>query len=460
MLSRAICFSLAVAASSLAAATLRADAVLEWNTTLRQAVQANATHTNPGWSTRAMAMTNGAMYDVFMAFDRTHVPFKHAAQAPAGASQEAAVAQAAYQTLLCSYPGEQSLLDAALASRLGAIPAGAEKEAGIAFGNQVAQTYVDWRTNDNAEVVYPYTVGTEPGEWRPDPLHPEQAAWGPGWGAVMPFAIDNTAQFPLDSPPALDSAEYAAAFNQVKELGGLHSETRTADQTDMAIFWAYDRQAMGPPPVLFNRNLQDIAEQQGNSERDNARLFAFASVAMADAATAAWDAKFNDNYWRPITAIREADTDGNPDTAADVDWKPLGAPGDDPDDWQDDFTPPFPAWPSGHASMGGALYEALRTFYGTDDMSYVLNSAEAMPSGLSTRSFDSFSEAEWENAMSRVYMGVHWIFDAEDGVVLGNQIAGWVATNHFQAVPEPSLTILLASATVRLAWGRKRLAVR
>jgi hypothetical protein len=433
-------------------ATMRADEILDWNATIRQVIQANADHANPGWSTRSMAMANGAMYDVMMGFDRTHQPFKHSALAPAGASQQAALAQAAYQTLMFAYPGEQPLLDMAIAAKLDAIPDGAAKTAGIAYGNQAAQTYIDWRTGDNADATQPYTPGTNPGEWRPDPLHPGQSAWGPGWGTVAPFAINGMNQFPMDPPPALDSLEYATAYNQVKELGAVNSAMRTADQTDIGIFWAYDRPAMGPPPVLFDRNLHDIAVTMGNTEAENARLFTLASVAMADAATAAWDAKFTDNLWRPITAIREGDTDGNAETTADVDWKPLGAPGNDPNDWSDDFTPPFPAWPSGHASMGGALFEALRDFYGTDDVDYVLNSAEAMPSGVNTRSFNSFSQAEWENGMSRVYLGVHWVFDAEDGIQLGNDIADWVGANMFQAVPEPGgatlLTIALAAATL------------
>jgi len=434
----------------------RADAILDWNATIRQVIQANADHANPGWSTRAMAITNGAMYDVLMGFDRTHQPFKHSALAPAGASQQAAVAQAAYQSLMFSYPGQQPILDAAIATALGAIPDGPAKTAGIAYGNQAAQTYIDWRTGDNADVVLPYTPGTDPGEWRPDPLHPNQSAWGPAWGTLKPYIVNSSDQFPMDPPPALDSAEYAAAFNQVKELGALNSATRTADQTDMAIFWAYDRQAMGPPPVLLDRNLADIAMTTGNTEAENARLFAMASVAMADAATAAWDAKFEDNYWRPITAIREAATDGNAATEAAVDWKPLGAPGVDPNDWSDDFTPPFPAWPSGHATMGGALFEVLRDFYGTDNVNYVLHSAEEMPSGLETRSFTSFTQAEWENGMSRVYMGVHWIFDAEDGIKLGNDIADWVVGNAFQSIPEPTAVGLLATALIAVTFSRRR----
>ncbi|MBL9164982.1 MAG: phosphatase PAP2 family protein [Planctomycetaceae bacterium] len=453
---RQLSSTIAAFACILAAAATHADEILDWNATIRAVVQQNASHANPGWSTRAMAITNSAMYDVLMGFERTHQPFKHTTLAPAEASQQAAVAQAAYQTLMFSYPGEQPLLDAAIAAKLNAIPDGPAKTAGIAYGNQTAQTYIDWRTGDNADAVVPYTPGTNPGEWRPDPLHPNQSAWGPAWGTLKPFIVNSSDQFPMDPPPALDSQEYADAFNQVKELGALNSATRTADQTDIAIFWAYDRQAMGPPPVLFDRNLQDIALAMGNTERENARLFAMASVAMADAATAAWDAKFEDNYWRPVTAIRAGSADGNDATEGDPDWKPLGAPGNDPNDWSDDFTPPFPAWPSGHATMGGALYEVLRDFYGTDDVNFVLNSAESMPSGNTTRSFTSFSQAESENGMSRVYMGVHWIFDAEDGIQLGNDIADWVGANAFQAVPEPAAAGLLTIALVAATLSRRR----
>lgn len=154
-----------------------------------------------------------------------------------------------------------------------------------------------------------------------------------------------------------------------------------AHQTDIAIFWAYDRQAMGPPPVLFDRNLQDVAMTMGNAEPENARLFAMASVAMADAATAAWDAKFEDNYWRPHHGDsrrrhrRQRRHSGRPRLEAARVW------GNDVNDWSDDFTPPFPAWPSGHATMGGALFEVLRDFSRTDNVNYVLNSAESMPSG-------------------------------------------------------------------------------
>ena len=189
----------------------------------------------------------------------------------------------------------------------------------------------------------------------------------------------------------------------------LNSTTRTPDQTQTAIFWAYDRAGMGPPPVVFNQAVSEIATQHSNTTADNARLFAMTMVAQADASIAAWNSKFVADFWRPITAIREGDTDGNPLTEADTNWIPLGAPGAGS---VPDFTPPFPAYVSGHATFGGAVFTTLANFYGTDDFDFTLTSGE-MP-GI-TRSFHSFSQASEENGRSRVYMGVHWNFDDVEG---------------------------------------------
>jgi hypothetical protein len=257
----------------------------------------------------------------------------------------------------------------------------------------------------------------------------------------------------------MTSQAYTDAYNQVKEKGVRLNSTRTQDETDMAIFWAYDRATMGPPPVLFSRNLEEISQQMTNDAEANARLFAMASVAMADAAIASWDIKFEDDFWRPITAIRAGDTDGNPNTAPDPTWVPLGAPGPDPNDWQDDFTPPFPAYTSGHATMGAASYEVLRQFYGTDAANFTLSSQE-MPAGNEMRDFTSFSQAELENAMSRVYLGVHWVFDATDGISLGNDIGVWVVDNHFQAIPEPGCLSLLGVFGLGCTWLLRRRPVR
>jgi hypothetical protein len=459
-----------------------ADVVTDWNATMRNVLQSDGARpvhqANPGWSTRSIAMVNTAIYDVYQSFDRTHQPFLVDTRALPNTSLDAAVHQAAYEVLRNAYPGEQSLLDAAYNARMALIPNGVNKTNGINLGQMIGQACITNRTGDNSSVTTPYTPGTQPGQWRPDPFNPGQSAWGPGWGTVKTFGIPNTADFINAIPPipAMNTQAYADAYNMVKQYGVLNSAARTAEQTEIGLFWAYDRPAMGPPPVLFVRNLEEIAAQAGNTPAQNARLFAIASVAQADAAMAAWDAKFRYNLWRPVAGIHEADADGNPNTVADPTWRPLGAPGNDPNSINDDFTPPFPAWTSGHATMGGAWFKSIELFYGTNsfdqidgilgnDPVYTLTSEEV--GGGDSRDFTTFTQSgllgpglenspEGENGMSRIYLGVHWIFDQTDGIALGNNIATYVAANHFQAVPEPGTLALAAVAILLVGWRRLR----
>ena len=474
--------------SSAVASSARADVVTDWNITLNDAIIATPSKHNPGLSTRGMALMNGAIYDVFQAIDRTHAPFKVNTFAP-GALLDAAVAQAAYRTISNCYGEQQATLDTVLANRLGAIADSAEKTAGINLGNLVAQQYIDAHANDGHNVTGVYTPTNAPGHWSQDPLHSPQTPFGPAWGAVTPWAIPNSDHFDAGiGLPSLLSQDYTDAFNMVKDYGALNSAVRTADQTEMGLFWAYDRPNIqplqpghqpgyGPPPVLFIENLMDIADQTGNTPAENARLFAMASVAQADAAIAAWDVKFEYDFWRPITAIRGIPADdGNPLTTEDPNWAPLGAPGSDPNSSADDFTPPFPAYTSGHATMGGAIFKSLELFYGTNvfdeidgipgnDLEYTLDSNEAGSGG--TRSFDKFTQTvtlnigtenspEGENAMSRVYLGIHWPFDQFDGITLGNSVAQYVANNYFQAVPEPSALSLAVFALLGGSSLRRR----
>jgi hypothetical protein len=486
----------------------RADVVLDWNATFRNVAQTDGilntpALANPGWCTRTTAMMNGAMYDAFQAVSRTHLPFLVDTSA-AGASREAAAAQAAYEIILDCYPLQQSILDNALTGPSGTltmIPDGPAKTAGISLGHQIAQAYMAARAGDGAGISLPYMPPTGVGKWETDPWNPGQVAWGPQYGSVPTFAVRDSNSLPnandlinaLPNPPAIDSPEYTAAYSQVINYGALSvygaadtPTSRTPDQEAMGLFWAYDRPSMGPPPVLFIRNLEEIAAAIGNSPEQNARLFALASVSLADAAIASWDTKFTQNYWRPVTAIQQAgaggagDADGNPDTVQDLDWKPLGAPGGTPGSDTDDFTPPFPSWTSGHATMGGALFKAIELFYGTnsfamadastgmdsDTAMYALTSEEA-GSGFS-RNFSSFTQTgildvgtenspEGENGMSRIYLGIHWIFDQRDGITLGNSVASFVFANNFQAIPEPSavgLAIVGFAATYSLTRRR------
>jgi hypothetical protein len=445
--SRVLLFSLVWIATVVARGD---DVVLQWNAAMREAMRLDRTATNPGWSSRAMAMVNGAIYDSFMAIDHTHTPFLVDTTAPGDASRDAAAAQAAYRILNAAYPGQATLFDSTRTATLSAIPDGPAKTAGLSLGDLVAGQYLSARANDGASASVQYLPSSGPGHWRPDPMNPGQQAWGPGWGQVQPFTLTNSRQFQSPPAPSMTSQQYADAFNEVKSLGALNSTTRTADQTEMAIFWAYDRAGMGPPPRLFNQAVSEIATQRGNSVTENARLFAMSMVAQVDAGIAAWDSKFVDDYWRPITGIREADTDGNPLTEADLNWVPLGAPGAGE---VPDFTPPFPAYVSGHATFGAAVFGSLAEFYGTDDVSFTLSSGE-MP-GV-TRSFDSFSGAAEENGRSRVYMGVHWNFDDTEGRALGSQIADWVSQTNFQAVPEPGTLALAIAALALLGWIRLR----
>jgi hypothetical protein len=416
-----------------------------------------------------MAMMNAAIYDVFQAIDRTHSPFKFNGSRP-GVNRDAAVAQAAYRIISETYGEQQLTLDGVLAARLGAIADNPAKTAGIDLGNDVADFYIAAHADDGWDQPDSYVPVGGPGHWVSDSLHPGQKGWGKAWGTVRPWAMQNPdqfdGQFEVLGLPDINSAEYASAFNMVKDYGARDSMVRSAEQTEVGLFWAYDRPnilpdspGVGPPPVLFNQNMADIAAQTGNTPEENARMFAMASVSMADAAIAAWDVKFETDFWRPITAIRAvgADADSNPLTIEDPAWVYLGAPGSDHAGSDDDFTPPFPAYTSGHATMGAAVFKSLELFYGTnvfdeidgtigDDLEFDLHSNEAGSGG--TRSFDKFTQTvpllpgtenspEGENAISRIYLGIHWIFDATDGMGLGHLIAQYANDNHFYAVPEP-----------------------
>jgi membrane-associated phospholipid phosphatase len=355
------------------------------------------------------------VYDAVNDIERTHAVFKVDVKAPRWASPVAAASEAAYTVLSSLDPSSAPLLDATMAQSLAAVPAGPARAAGVAVGRKVAEGILSWRAKDGSAAVVPYVPGTAPGQWRPTPPD-HTVAWGPEWGQVAPFAIASTSAFLPPPPPALTSAAYAAALNQVQSLGAQNSTTRTPDETQAAIFWSYDWPSTGTPPVFYNQIVETIALQQQNTLAQDARLFGLVNVAMGDAAIVAWNAKYIYNFWRPITAIRLADTDGNPATAADPTWTPLGslgAPG------QPSYTPPFPAYVSGHATFGGAVFTVLANFYGTDRIPFTIGSG--MMPGI-TRSFNSFSAAALENAWSRVWLGVHFAFDATEGLATGDAV--------------------------------------
>jgi hypothetical protein len=503
-------FSLALV-GSIAAAAAAQDVVLQWNQTLHDLIISdgaiNPADANPGWPTRAAAMMNTAIYDTFQTLNRTHQPYLYAPKTPNPSSVDlyAAVHTAAYEVLKNCYslmPATAQAVQDAYDARINAIAPSAEKGAGIALGQLIANGCIEARTNpydgSDRNQWQPYTIQDGPGKWRPIS---GQTAWGPEWGSVRPFGMADSAAInalvdALPPLPALTHPDYTAAFNQVKEFGDQANalNKRTTHMTETGLFWAYDHPALGPPPVLFIRSVKEIAEQVGSSEADNARLFAQASVAQADAAIAAWDAKFRNHFWRPIGAIQgdrldgtKGHDDGNPNTAEDPAWTPLGAPGADPLASTDDFTPPFPAWTSGHATMGGAIFKSLELFYGNnfaqadvdhpgdpEAATFTLHSDEFNAAGTvgMTRTYSAFTQdfSEWglgkegmentpesENAMSRIYLGIHWIFDQVDGTHLGNQIAQYVDANFFRPVPEPGAVALAVLGLMGLQSIRRKL---
>lgn len=271
---------------------------------------------------------------------------------------------------------------------------------------------------------------------------------GAYWGHVKPFVIPSAAGFRAPPPPAINTPEYAEAFNEVKRLGGdgiVTPTERTSDQTIAGTYWAYDgTPSLCAPPRLYNEIVMQIARQQGTGVVALTRLLALVHLAMADAGVAAWESKYLYDYWRPITAIREADEgtgptgagDGNPLTVGDPTFTPLGAPASNLTG--PNFTPPFPAYTSGHATFGGAVFQVLRRFYGTDDIAFTFVSDEyngvtvdrdGLVRPLIPRTFKTLSQAEEENGQSRIYLGIHFAFDKTAGIAQGRRIGNYVMTH-------------------------------
>ena len=395
---------------------MAADTVLEWNVVAVEATR--VARLSPNAQTRALAMVHGAVFDAVNGIERDYAPYLVQRHAPRWASEEAAAAVAAHDVLVSLMPAQQATLDAALASSLAAVPDGRAEDAGVAFGKLVADRMLAERADDGSTDVVTYVPGTGPDDWQPTPPAFAPAAI-PQWATVEPFGISSPDQFRADPPPSLDSPAFTQAFNQIKAIGASNSTTRTAEQTDIARYWA------GPsgtvqPPGHWNSIARGVADAQGNSLAENARMFALLNIGMADALITAWDTKFEYSFVRPVTAIRNADNDGNPDTAADPAWSPLLT------------TPGHPSYMAAHSAVSATAATVLAEFFGNDAIAFTSSAEVAAGGPVITRSFNGFWQAAEEAGASRIYGGIHWSFDNQAGLQAGRSVGEFVADNLLQ----------------------------
>jgi hypothetical protein len=384
------------------AAPVKADAVLDWNAIAVQAV-VNAGAARPGGSALLdFAMVQTAVHDAVQAYQGRFEPFNMSITGASG-SPTAAVAKAAHDVLVHQFPAQTEALDTLYMNYLSGHGL-APTDPGVVVGQQAAAGILNLRANDGSfPANFPaFTGGVQAGQWRP--TLPAFAPMAVPWlGAVTPFALKDSTQLrPDPAPPALTSGEYTNDYNEVKALGGVIS-ARTPEQTQLALFWASNYL------VLWCRAMRDIAAAHLTDIGDTARLFALASVASADAAIAAWDAKKHYNLWRPITAIQEGDRDGNPNTLGDPGWLPLVP------------TPPYPDYTSGANNVTSAITRTLALFFGSDEMTFSVTSTNTN----TMRTFSRFSAAEDEVMVARIYEGIHFRFADTVARRQGKRSADW-----------------------------------
>jgi membrane-associated phospholipid phosphatase len=379
--------------------------VIDWNRVLLSIVNAPGAQPANIQPTRNFAIVHAAIYDAVNAIDRSHEPYLVSVRAPRDASEAAAADAAAHTSLVGLYPAQQNSLDSDYAAELAQVPNGPAKDKGIRLGDQVASNLLATRVNDGSNVIPPpFVAGTNPGDYRPTPPNFPVPVFTT-WGQVTPFVLERGEQFRPAPPPLLTSDAYAAAINEVQSLGSATSTTRTAEQTEIGKFWN--------PPIqnFWNQIAQTVALARHSDLPTTARLFATLNLSFADSAIAFYDAKYTYRLWRPVTAIRLADSDGNPLTVADPTWLPLSV-----------NTAADPSYPGAHSTISAAGADVLASFYG-DDQSFSVTSP-ALP-GV-TRSFASFGAAAEEAGLSRIFSGQHTRLDHLAGQVIGHDVAVFV----------------------------------
>ena len=395
----------------------RADAVADWNAI---AVQATLTAARPGASgVIDIAMVHAAVYDAVQAIERRFEPYYVEIPGASG-SPAAAAAKAAHDVLVSRFPSQSQFLDTTYQQYL--LNHGlAETDPGVSVGTTAAAAIIALRACDGSfpnPQPPPFIGGTAPGVWRPTP--PGNLPMLTPWlGNVTPFMLTRPSQFRAEPTPALTSREYARDYNEVKALGALENSTRTAQQTDLAHFWAANYL------VLWNQVLRDIATANVEEISESARLFALAEMAITDALITSWNSKNYYVYWRPITAIREGDEDGNSRTDGDPSWQPLYT------------TPNYPDYTSGANNVTAAATRALALFFGKDRMTFSITTTNLVPTVEDTRTYSRFSDVAQEVVDARIYEGIHFRFADEAARKQGTQVATWAFKNFLRPLGNP-----------------------
>lgn len=405
-------------AAALAPTTAKADAVSDWSAIAYTVIVVNAARSAPAINVD-FAYVHAAIYDAVNAIDGRYSVFAVTpATSAAGASPEAATAAAAYMVLKGLFPTQQAFLGSTYSIYIGNIPDSSAKSRGITVGTEVATAFLVLRANDGRNANVPYVFGSGSGVYQITPGAPPPPATplNPWIAEMKPFAVLSPSQFRADGPPNLTSALWAEDFNEVKAYGGLNGSLRSPEQTEIGRFYQEN------PGAQMNRNIRLFAAAQGLKLADNARLFAQLYVTIADALITCWNSKFYFNFWRPVTAIRAADTDGNDLTEPDATWLPLVP------------TPNHPEYPAAHGSLTGALAYALEDFFGTKKLTVTLTSTSVPGVAMTQHTFTKTQDLVKEIIDARIYGGMHYRTSGVHGVVIAKKVAHWVSQHYFRPV--------------------------
>ena len=396
-----------------AAASAHADTVLDWN-----AIAVANTGGNPFNQARILAITQLAVFEAVNAIEGGYQPYLGTVVAPAGASADAAAIAAAHDVLKFYVPGSAAAIDAAKATSLAAIPDGPAKDGGVATGEAAAAAMIANRFNDGATPAEFYLPSSsDPYQWQLTPGCTASGGLFYNWRNLKTFGIENADDFRADPPPALDSVAYAKAFDEVKRVGSKTSSERPQDRTDVARFYA-----SASPGYVMNMAARQIATAQHRSLSHNARAFALINMAISDAAVASFGTKYHYTTWRPETAIHNADIDGNDSTDADPSWEPLIV------------APCFPAYTSNHGGLSNGAAEVMRRLYGEGEHTITITNP-AFPTLV--YNYTDLHQITADISDARVYGGIHYRFDQDEGARLGREVATAVYKGNLRKLNEP-----------------------